>query len=114
MKKKLIVVFAVITVMTLAIAAFAYSRTTTVTETPVIAQSGDHHDSCPMKMKDASGKEVAMDCDKCDHCKGDSCPMKKGDGSQKPMSDTAAGTAQGDAKSCDCPYCHKHHENKDG
>ena len=113
MKKKTIFAFAVLVVMTLSIVAFAYTRTSVGSIGVVTAQSDDQHPSCPMKMKDSSEKGMTVDADKCEHCDHDSCPMKaKGDASQKVTSGSESGKPQGAAKSCDCPFCKAHHDNK--
>jgi hypothetical protein len=71
MKKRLFLVVVALLVLGLGAATFAYKQTNNTT-----AMSCCKGDSCPMKKKDASGKETASCCDDCDCCKGDSCPMK--------------------------------------
>jgi hypothetical protein len=115
MKKRILFAFAIMTVLSLAIAAFAYGNL-------AVSSVGDKascgkKDSCPMMMKhDEHGSgEHAKSEHKCcgdscpmkrgDHakmeghdCCGDSCPMKKKDGTATAVS------ASGDAKSC-CDNC---------
>ena len=117
MKKRIIATFAILALFALAIAAFAYTRTTTVeTSKACCCKSGD---SCPMKSKghDEKGGEHKMSCCKkhdgehsaaagdhaCCGCCGDSCPMKKGE---------ATVSATGADKSCceGCECC----KHKDG
>ena len=79
MKKKFIVAISIMAVFALSIAAFAYTRSSTVVATGDSCCTGD---SCPMKKKKAEGAKHESCCDKCDCCKdgkceGDSCPMKK-------------------------------------
>ena len=115
MKTKIILTIIAVLTFGIGVAVFAY--TSGGTDTPSCCPKGADscpmkmkhdgdamkHDSCPMKMKDASGKE--MSCDKCDCCKGDSCPMKHKDDAEKTSAD-------GTAKSCDCPCCHHDKEKK--
>ena len=70
MKKRMILAFAALLVFGLSIATFAYKQTTTTNKT-AMSCCCCHGDSCPMKMKDASGTETSC-CDDCDCCKGDS------------------------------------------
>lgn len=125
MKKKITVIFALVAVFGLAIAAFAYTKTTVNT---TASASSCCKDSCPMKNKDGNhaghGKDHAEgEAHKCcgdscpmkgehdkaggDHakmeghdCCGDSCPMKKKDGEAS----AAAASAADDQKSC-CDNC---------
>ena len=110
MKQKLLLAVSVLMLFALAVTAFAYSRTSTglAAAASCCCCSGD---SCPLKKKDASGKETASCCDDCDcrkdgKCTGDSCPMKK-------KGESATKTADSDAKSCCCPCCGKDKEKKD-
>jgi hypothetical protein len=122
MKKRIIATFAVLTLFMLAIAAYAY--TTTSSELAADKSCCAKKDSCPMKSKGHDGKDgdhkmsccskhgddhakgtdhaAGADHKNCDCC-GDSCPMKKKDG---PASATAA-AAGDDKKSCcdDCECC---------
>lgn len=112
MKKRIILAIATILVFGLSIAAFAYTQTTG-TNGATASCSCCTGDSCPMKTKDASGKETASCCDDCDCCKGDSCPMK--------MKDEKAAAASADmqnvavvtsGKTCDGSCCkHKKSTN---
>ena len=112
MKKRTIAMLVVIALFALTIAAFAYTRTSSVVAGKACCCKSA--DSCPMKSKDDKGGEHAnMSCCKkhgddhakagghagCDCC-GDSCPMKKKDGAT-----ATSGTA--DEKSCcdDCDCC---------
>ena len=127
---------AALLVFALAMAAFAYSRSSDVGSSA--ATSCCRSESCPMK--DASGKTVAGH-ENCDCCKGDgdscpmmkkdtsgksehasSCPMmKKGDAESCPMMKKSDGAAIGmehadhheitGEGSCCCPCCN--HENKE-
>jgi len=113
MKKKLVAALSILAIFAFAIAAFAYTQTTsTVADKPSCCKSKD---SCPMKAKghdghDANGEHAKMDCCKkhggdhaktegksCDCC-GDSRPMKK-DGAS-----ATAATAEGKdcCDNCDC------------
>lgn len=85
MKKKLILVISAMLVLGLAVVVFSYGTTNDVTATA--AACCCHGDSCPMKTKDASGKEVAGTHENCDCCKdgADSCPMMKKDADGKAM-----------------------------
>jgi len=115
MKKKILFAFAILAVLSMAIAAFAYGGI-------AVTNVGDKascckKDSCPMKSKDHNSGEQA----KGEHnCCGDSCPMKSGDhakmeghdccGDSCPMKKkegAATGTAvsaSDDGKSC-CDNC---------
>lgn len=76
MKKRIIASLAILAVLGLAVAAYAYNQTSSIATAKVSCCKDK--DSCPMKKKDASGKETASSCDCCkDNCAGDSCPMKK-------------------------------------
>ena len=110
MKRKIILAISVLVVLGLSIAAFAFTNSTVLskTATSCCCCSGD---SCPMKKKDASGKETASCCDNCDCCKGDSCPMKKKGEKVSALIDNS-GTATADKAGCDCPCCH-HDMNKE-
>lgn len=76
MKNKLTALFTIVAVFGLAIAAYAYTRTTTG---PTSAAESCCKDSCPMAKKDSAehGKDHAKTEDH--GCCGDSCPMKKGE-----------------------------------
>ena len=86
-------------ILGLAIAAFSYGNVSDLSTTAAACCccSGD---SCPMKNKDASGKQAKSCCNDCDCCKGDdaSCPMMKKDADGKAMK-------MDDAK--DCPMMKK-------
>lgn len=108
MKKKIFLVISAMLVFGLAVVAYSYG--TAGSDPAAISSccccSGD---SCPMKTKDASGKD-AMSCCDADCCKGgaESCPMMKKDADGKPMK------MDGDA--C-CPMMKKdgsHADMKDG
>ena len=118
MKKKILFAFAILTVLSLAIAAFAYGNLAVSSvndkascckkdSCPMMMKhdehgSGEHPkgehkccgDSCPMKSKDGNATAENHKCD----CCGDSCPMKKKDGT------TATVSATNDGKSC-CDNC---------
>lgn len=122
MKKKLVAMFAIMAVFALAIAAYAYTKTTVKTSASVSCCK----DSCPMKNKDAEhGKDHAKGeghkcCgDSCpmkgehgntgDHskmeghnCCGDSCPMKKKDGEAKATTVAASEEGKSCCDNCDC------------
>ena len=78
MKKNLLLGVFAIFIFAASVFAFAFTGIGTGSRTAMscCCCSGD---SCPMKKKDANGKEAASCCDNCDCCKGDSCPMKKKD-----------------------------------
>ena len=100
-------------IMTLGIAAFAYSYG----GDPCCGKDGKaiscacrKGDSCPMKKKDAPKGEVASCCDKCDCCKGDSCPMKKKkDAPQPPAGESHKDDEHAD-RTCACCAAKKHTE----
>ncbi len=80
MKKKVILATAAIFALGIGVATFAVS--TNLNGHNAVADSCCKGDSCPMKKKDASGKEATSCCDNCDCCKdgnctGDSCTLKK-------------------------------------
>lgn len=106
MKRNIILALSVFMILGLAMSAFAFTTTAfaSMTATSCCCCSGD---SCPMKKKDATGKEVASCCDNCDCCKGDSCPMKKKGEKMSMPSDKTAGD-----KDCNCSCCH-HDKNKE-
>jgi len=114
MKNRIIAMLTILAVFGLAIAAYAYTRGTTVATTAASCCKKDG-DSCPMKAKghDDKGEHAGMSCDKmkshggehakaegheCCGCCGESCPMKK----EKAKS-TSVSTTE-DAKSC-CDNC---------
>lgn len=110
MKKRIIVLLAIVSLFALAIAAYAYTRGTTATTAASCCCKKDG-DSCPMKGKghdEKSGEHAKMSCcDKhkgdqatteghsCCSCCGDSCPMKKTD---------AVASESSESKSC-CDNC---------
>ena len=120
MKKRILFAFAILTVLSLAIAAFAYGGLTTIAvnhkascckkdSCPMVKHDGEHKsgehakgehkccgDSCPMKSKDGNATAENHKCD----CCGDSCPMKKKDGT---VTATAVSTSE-EGKSC-CDNC---------
>jgi len=108
MKKKIFLLISTLLVLGLAIVAYSYgtSGLSSSTTAACCCCSGE---SCPMKTKDASGKETMSCCD-ADCCKGDgeSCPMMKKDAEGKPIKTEGA--------AC-CPMMKKdgsHAEMKDG
>ena len=118
MKKRSLFAFAVMAVLSLAIAAFAYGGLATGSvdnkascckkdSCPMMKhddKSGEHAkgehkccgDSCPMKSKDGTATAENHKCD----CCGDSCPMKKKDGTATAVSATEEGKSCCD--NCDC------------
>src|SRR5688572_6022303 len=109
MKNRIIALLAIIAVFGLAL--FAYAQTASVNSA---GSSCCSKDWCPMKKKDAGGKENASCCDKCDCCKegkctGDSCPMKKKDGEARATS----GSASDEGKNCcdNCACCKGKHDH---
>ena len=108
MKRKILLALSILVLFALAIGAFAYARTSSTT-TKAAACCCCKGDSCPMKKKDAAGKETASCCDDCGCCKdgkctGDSCPMKKMGGDAQ----NRAGHAEhSDGKGCCCGCCGK-------
>ncbi len=95
---------AAVLVFGLGIATFAYQQTNG-TFGAAASCSCCNGDSCPMKTKDASGKETAS-CD-CDCCKDGSCPMKmKGEKTAAAVSADMQNFAYvKSGATCDCPYC---------
>jgi len=112
MKKRIFLVVAAMLVFGLAIVAFSYGTTNNATSTVATCCccSGD---SCPMKQKDASGKEIAATHENCDCCGGgaESCPMMKGDASRKMEGMKHEMKADGTGHSCGC--CSHNKEKKD-
>jgi hypothetical protein len=115
MKRKLIFVVSIFALFAFSIAAYAYTRTSSQTALAAACCccSGD---SCPIKKKDASGKETASCCDSCDCCKdgkctGDSCPMKKKDGSHADHATMPHDSMAAEHEGC-CSCC-KGKEKKD-
>lgn len=125
MKKRSLLVIAAFLVFGLGAGTLAYQQTNETASTAMscCCCSGD---SCPMKKKDASGKETASCCDNCSCCKGenscsgDSCPMKKkGDSADKAKDKpTTTGTEMTNVtyvqgEDCCCSCCNKDKEKKD-
>lgn len=125
MKKRSLLAIAALLVFGLGAGTLAFQQTNNIASTAMscCCCSGD---SCPMKKKDASGKETASCCDNCSCCKGenscsgDSCPMKKkGDSADKAKDKPA--TAGPEMKNvtyvqgegCCCSCCNKGEEKKD-
>lgn len=84
MKKRILLAIAALMVFGLAIAAFAYTGTSTSNKARMgcCCKSDSAAESCPMKSKDAAGKETASCCEKEDCCcksGAESCPMKSKD-----------------------------------
>ena len=111
MKKKFLTLFAVVALLSLGIAAYAYTQNPTATSAAA-SSCCKGKDSCPMKGKSdhgEGGEHAKMSCCKkhggdqankaegasCDCC-GDSCPMKKGDGTAK------AEEGKSCCDNCDC------------
>jgi hypothetical protein len=130
MKRKALFAFAILTVLSLAIAAFAYGGLTTAPiddkascckkdSCPMVKHDGEHKsgehakgehkccgDSCPMKSGDhKSGDHAKMEGH---NCCGDSCPMKKKEGTA-----TAVSTTEEGKSCCDNCECCKGKEKKD-
>jgi hypothetical protein len=109
MKKKILLAISALLVFGLAIVAYSYSGAASLSETAAMSCCCCSGDSCPMKTKDASGKEVAMSHENCDCCKGDgeSCPMMK--------KDANGNAVKMEGASC-CPMMKdgKHADMKDG
>ena len=103
MKKKFLFAFAILTVLSLAIAAFAYGNL--AVNSVDDKASCCKKDSCPMKGHEMSGEHAKgehKDCDCCkdSKCTGDSCPMKKKDGTATAVSLSDHGKSCCD--NCDC------------
>ena len=93
MKKKILFAFAILAVLSLAIAAFAYGGI-------AVTNVGDKascckKDSCPMK----SGDHAKMEGHDC--C-GDSCPMKKKEGASTAIAVSASDDGKSCCDNCDC------------
>src|SRR6476661_3023364 len=123
MNKKILLAIATILVLGLAVAGFAYKRTSG--NGVATAVTCCDKDSCPMK---ANGEKADCDC-----CTGDSCPMMNG---EKTAAHQTAGmpescpmmmkkdaktenavavstTDKAGKKSCDCSCCKHAKEKKD-
>jgi hypothetical protein len=121
MKNKIFALLAIMAVLGLAIATYAYNRTSNTTLAKVSCCK--NADSCPMKSKDGEhGKDHAKgkghDCcgDSCpmkkdggDHakmeghnCCGDSCPMKKKDSEAKGTAVSVSENGKNCCENCDC------------
>ena len=122
MKKRSFLLFTILAVFALAIAAFAYTQSGT--DLNASASCCKKSDSCPMKANgnDNNGENKKMSCcakhngehaktegKSCCDCCGDSCPMKKDASATAP--DAVAGT---DDKNCceNCECCKGKHERK--
>jgi hypothetical protein len=124
MKKKIIALAAIFAVFGLAVAAYAYTQTTSSQTAKAScckkgdscpmkaktghAKTGEHDkDSCPMKTQTASSISTDEHGCCCDCC-GDSCPMKKKNGEAKA---TAVSHSE-EGKDCcdDCDCCKGKHE----
>jgi hypothetical protein len=86
MKKQTLLAIAALMIFGLGAGTLAYQQTgsTARSATSCCCCKGD---SCPMKQKDASGKETAVTHENCDCCAGcaESCPMMKKDADGKAM-----------------------------
>ena len=113
MKKRIIACLAILALLCLAIAAYAYNRTISVSTEK--ASCCKKNDSCPMKGMAGhkeSGEHAGMSCCKkhdekakseghsCCTCRGDSCPMKK-DGETKATT-VSATEGRSCCDNCDC------------
>lgn len=104
MKKKIVALMAIVAVFGLAIAAYAYTQTTT-NDNQANASCCKKSDSCPMKNHGAEhAKKEGRSC--CDCC-GDSCPMKK-EGSAAVVTASTSDDKKDCCDSCDC--CKGKHE----
>ena len=115
MKNKVFALLAILAVFGLAIATYAYNRTSNTTLAK--ASCCKNADSCPMKNKDGEhGKDHAKG--EGHNCCGDSCPMKKGGKAQMTKasisSDVTAATGDGCCCCCadSCPMKKKDGEAK--
>ena len=98
MKKRLLFAFAILAVMSLAIAAFAYGGMSVSSVDDKM--SCCKKDSCPMKGEDhKSGDHAKM---KGHDCCGDSCPMKKKDGAATATAVSASDEGKSCCDDCDC------------
>ena len=112
MKRKYVSALAVSALLGLSIVSFANAQASNSLSSWMSCCGSD---SCPMKKKDANGKEVSC-CDNCDCCKdgkctGDSCPMKKKDGSHT-MDASHHENMSADHAGCSCSCCGKEKETK--
>jgi hypothetical protein len=102
MKKQTFLALAAMLVLGLGAATLAYQQTNNMVG-KAMSCCCCKGDSCPMKRKDASGKETASCCDKDDCCKGDSCPMKtKGEKPQAVSADMKNVTVVSSDEDCCC------------
>lgn len=104
MKKRIIAVVAILALLGLAVAAYAYHQTTSVSaDKPSCCKKGD---SCPMKTMagheasvEHAGKNAKTE-DSCCDCCTDACPMKKGEATVTTVSATES--SKNCCDNCDC------------
>ena len=104
MRKRILFVFAILAVMSMAIAAFAYGGLNVGSVDDKV--SCCKKDSCPMKghqmsAEHAKGEHKNCDCCKDGKCTGDSCPMKK-NGKAKAAAVSISEEGESCCDNCDC------------
>lgn len=115
MKSKILALFAILVVFGLALAAYAYTKTTVSGDKATMSCCAKS-DSCPMKARghdhqgEHAGKSCPMkhDAKAGDHkCCGDACPLKK---EGAPESTAAISSENGESCCDNCDCCTGKHE----
>lgn len=101
MKKVTISIITLIMTLGIAAVAYSYGDPCCTKDAKAVACACCKGDSCPMKRKDTPENKAGSCCDKCDGCKGDSCPMKKKDAPKPPGGESHKGGKHAD-HACAC------------